>query len=205
MGLARISCKIFLLILKDENDEPTKVVFNELKLMEILRGDYFVKYLKSWLFDDRLFIKMEFCVSDLRTIIIDLKSVIMPEKSKYMLSVLFLSTQIIGEVAQALQVLHSNHLGGIPAIVHRDLKPANILVSSAQQNYRCKLADFGLAILEQDIINGNNYPLPWDHWDYTAPELCGKGSCNCKADIYSLGRVGRQLFDISDDGFENLR
>eukprot|EP01083_Nonionella_stella_P064350 167619_1 len=93
------------------------------------------------------------------------------------------SAQIIFELCNALQYLHSN------GVIHRDLKPENILLTV---NGTVKLSDFGLAhsaLSSSDsfecIVTNTCCGTP----HYVAPEILKHQFYNYKVDLWSLGVI----------------
>jgi serine/threonine protein kinase len=78
-------------------------------------------------------------------------------------------------------------------IIHRDLKPDNILITNGINGRFVKLADFGYAkVLDETKLHTKDRgPVR-----YMAPEVQFSQKYNLKADIYSLGSIVRDLFDI---------
>jgi serine/threonine protein kinase len=90
---------------------------------------------------------------------------------------------LVATVAEALQHAHQR------GVVHRDIKPGNILLDRAGQPF---VADFGLALREQDVGHGPRYAgTP----AYMSPEQArGEGHrVDGRTDIFSLGVVFYEL------------
>lgn len=89
--------------------------------------------------------------------------------------------KILLELCDALEYLHRNQ------IVHRDLKPGNIMITKNGQNV--KLIDFGLA----DADWYATFKNPAGTKDYISPEQMAGDSVDCRADIYSLGKIMQRM------------
>lgn len=87
------------------------------------------------------------------------------------------SRRLILQLCDALSYLHSRQ------IIHRDLKPANILITHNGMNL--KLIDFGLSDSDSHAF----LKAAAGTASYAAPELLAGESVDCRADIYSLGRI----------------
>lgn len=89
--------------------------------------------------------------------------------------------KILLELCDALEYLHRNQ------IIHRDLKPSNIMITRNGQNV--KLIDFGLA----DADWYATFKNPAGTKDYISPEQMAGDSVDCRANIYSLGKIMQRM------------
>jgi chitin elicitor receptor kinase 1 len=99
------------------------------------------------------------------------------------------------EIARGMNFLHIQS----PPIIHRDLKSANVLVDN---NYHCKIIDFGLAKVKQLSSQCTSQPRKESAAGtlaFTAPEML-KGEVDptkaTKLDVYSFAIVLWQLKEM---------
>jgi serine/threonine protein kinase len=107
----------------------------------------------------------------------------------------YIAGQIFIEILEAVNHLHEHK----PPLIHRDLKPGNILLNRKSNDRFVKIGDFGLATLHEMIgqsHTGTNVQTP----KYIAPEVDTK-EYTTKADIYSLGAILIDIFDIYEDRY----
>jgi serine/threonine protein kinase len=92
------------------------------------------------------------------------------------------------ETIECVRYLHVRN------VIHRDLKPANILITNGINGRFIKLADFGISVYhefsEQSHTQDSGTPK------YMAPEVVFSRKYDIKADIFSLGKIVEELFNI---------
>ena len=91
------------------------------------------------------------------------------------------STRACLMCADAADALAQAHALGI---IHRDVKPANLMLTRAG---RCKVADFGLARMEDAGDLSSTLPESVGTPQFIAPELLRGVLASARSDIYSLG------------------
>ena len=102
----------------------------------------------------------------------------------------YIYCQIFIELLEAVDYLHQYKP---QPIIHRDLKPANILFDDKRINgIFFKLCDFGLAICQEDISHTRMVGT----MKYMSPEVRDKTRYGTKSDVYSLVKMGFELFEI---------
>jgi serine/threonine protein kinase len=89
-------------------------------------------------------------------------------------------------VAMVAEALHHAHKQGL---VHRDIKPGNILLDRSDRPF---VADFGLALREQDLGRGPRYA--GTHAHMSPEQVRGEGHrVDGRSDLFSLGVVFYEL------------
>ena len=160
----------------------------------------FVKYYENWIKDNRVYVKMELCSTNLFKVIEEKNELF--ETKVMTLTEYFICSHLMKEILECVQYLHQ--LKPNP-IIHRNLKPQNILVNYEPKNNRfLKLCDFSFATIS-DNNKTTSHTLMTATNKYIAPEVLAqkvndlRGDYNTKADIYSLGIIICDLFRYDSD------
>ncbi|CAG2171897.1 unnamed protein product, partial [Oppiella nova] len=141
---------------------------------------------------------MELCSNSLTKILEHKPQVFHRKPEEPMNSIEFyISCHIFKELLECVQYLHELD----PPIIHRDLQPDNILVTLNVTNRRYfKLGDFGLATVhDRNIHSMTNNKHTGDVGDtrYQAPEVACCEKYDHRVDIYSLSKIGEEIFDLN--------
>ena len=148
---------------------------------------------------------MEYCFDDLRNIL-TIKPIVFERNENQLMNSIeyYISCEIFRQITEALNYLHSLKP---EALLHRDLKPQNILIGVCKNKRICKLADFGLSKFIKDCSASHTKFIGTP--GYSAPEITIGQRYDIKADIYSLGIIGLQIFDVlnnnSNEGSSKLQ
>ncbi|CAG2168297.1 unnamed protein product [Oppiella nova] len=187
---SRYTCKADVYSL-DFGDEPKQRVLKELTSLAKMRSDFVVRYYNSWLEGKHLYIQMEYCSQSLKPMLSVKGQVFGRQKGDPMnIYEYYLSCEIFRELLECVQYLHDLD----PPVIHRDLKPDNILIAKDVRNGRfVKLCDFGLATVHD--MASMSHSTNVGTFKYMAPEV-HQSRYTCKADVYSLGEIGQELFDL---------
>jgi hypothetical protein len=138
-----------------------------------------------------LHIQMELCQQTLRETIAQIHDKLETKTSKLLTPLAYyVASELFIEILECVDYLHSQY----PAIIHRDLKPSNILITFGNNGRFVKLADFGLATVHKD--EGESHTKEMGTMKYVAPEVMISSKYDTRADIYSLGLIVRELFEI---------
>jgi serine/threonine protein kinase len=100
----------------------------------------------------------------------------------------YISSQLFEEILESIDYLHKQTL------IHRDLKPNNILITDGMNGRFVKIADFGLATIQE--FDGQTHTKYMGTIRYAAPEVMSGRNYDLKVDIYSLGVILQDLFNI---------
>jgi hypothetical protein len=210
--------KVFRVIDTISQDEYAikKITFNKEHKNEILREVYrfslihklanqsIVHHDRIWVengIKDKkiiLYFQMNLCDKTLKQIIDEIRNDSIFRKDNILTPTgYFLLSQIFIEILESVQFLHQNH------IIHRDLNPYNIMLE-IKSDIQCfiRIVDFGLIAIHEfaDQSHSSNK----GNIDYIAPEVLDGRIYNTKVDIYSLGILLSDLFDIDIKKFVSI-
>ncbi len=102
----------------------------------------------------------------------------------------YITSELLIEILEGVDYLHKLN------IIHRNLKPDNILLTDGINGRFVKIADFGLAkVHEMKKLHTQDRGCT----KYMAPDVRDGIEYDTKADIYSLGIIIQEIFDISNN------
>ena len=169
------------IIIKEETEEKIKNYQNEAVILSKFNCDKIVKYYDSYIDQRYIYILMEFCDGkNLRNFLDKYinNNTLIEEK---------IIKNIINQICLGLKEIHDKK------VIHRDLKPENIFMN---ENMDIKIGDFGIS-KQLNILNTHTLTKNKSGTDYyIAPEILIKGIYNEKSDIWSLGCIIYELFNL---------
>ncbi len=121
---------------------------------------------------------------------------------------LSLALYVAIQILRGLGFAHGKALDDGRCLVHRDVSPANVLLSKVGE---VKVADFGVALVAQPGLQGENKRLLVGKPRYMAPEQYAGESIDGRADLFSVGVVlfelltGQSPFSGDDDDARQAR
>jgi serine/threonine protein kinase len=168
----------------------------EIKIMAGLKSEHFVQYYTSWIEINTLYIQMELCYNTLKYII-ERKTKEFKRKQEEAMNLMeyYISSELLSEITESLDYLHNQE----PPVIHRDLKPSNILITDGSNLRFIKIADLGLVTIHEFTLQTHTQGLGTPK--YTAPEVSSGRNYDTKSDIYSLGVIASDLFDVDINSY----
>ncbi|XP_076800129.1 uncharacterized protein LOC143445129 [Clavelina lepadiformis] len=156
-------------ILKSDAKEENKLdMKREIDLLRKFRHDNIVAYRGKGIYNDRLFLAMEY----IKETLLDFINLSVSDDSCGLSA--FLTWHIGSQIASGLNFLHSLRF------VHKDLKPDNILLDTSPLHPRAKLCDFGCSHHESSNKG---------HIRYRSPEDAKSINELMKGDVFCFGLV----------------
>jgi serine/threonine protein kinase len=221
------SCEIFAVKKIPFNEELRDLVMKEIESLANLKSALVVKLESVWIEDNYLkilidyyktdkctesigkpeifkpnkslllHIQMEFCLMTLRVVINKLNNELNQYQSEVMTPLgYYISSQLFEEILESVDYLHKQK------VIHRDLKPNNILITNGMNGRFVKIADFGLATIHE--FEGQLRTKYMETIKYVAPEVMRTRNYDLKVDIYSLGVILQELFNIDINEYLNI-
>jgi serine/threonine protein kinase len=211
--------KIFAIKKIPINLENSESFLKEIKMLARLKSDFVVTYESAWIEDNYMknrgynfykdtdlslghavfdpnkpllmHIQMEFCSKTLAILMEQIK-IELNMKDNDLLTPLcyYIASELSIELLECVNYLHKQN----PPIIHRDLKPDNILITDERNGRFVKLADFGLSTIHEFSYQSHTQSL--GTVKFIAPEVLEGRNYDTKADIYSLGAVMQNIFNI---------
>jgi hypothetical protein len=136
-----------------------------------------------------LHIQMELCLMTLRDVMKRLENELNQNPNEVMTPLgYYISSELFKEILESVDYLHKLK------VIHRDLKPNNILITDGMNGRFVKIADFGIATIHE--FDGQSHTKYKGTQRYAAPEVMISRKYDMKADIYSLGVILQDLFNI---------
>jgi serine/threonine protein kinase len=139
-----------------------------------------------------LYIQMELCDKTLDDVINEFKNDPKLKSTESLTTIgYYIASQIFIQILRGVNHLHKQN----PPLIHRDLKPANILLKKDEAKGICvKIADFGLIAIHYSP--DKSHTMNKGTTTYMAPEVINGKNYDIKADVYSLGILFKNLFDL---------
>ena len=167
--------------------------------MTKLKSHFVVHYNNSWIQNNCLFIQMEYCFDNFKNILSIKPIVFERTENQAMNSIEFyISCEMFRQITEALNYLHS--LKPEP-LIHRDLKPENILIGNYKNKKICKLADFGLSKFSEN--HADYHTMIGATHKYRAPEIASGHRYDTKVDVWSLGIIALEIFNLDNENTPN--
>jgi hypothetical protein len=130
-----------------------------------------------------LHIQMEYFSMTLKGLMKNLKQELNQKYSEIMTPLgYYIASELFIELLESVDYLHKQN------IIHRNLKPLNIVITDGINDRFTRITGFGLVTIHDNY--GQIYTK------YTAPEIMTSKNYDIKSDIYSLGNIALQLFNI---------
>lgn len=198
-GFTRLSAIKLLHPKWSENDEITKRMRDEARLLGWLRHKHIVDVLDLTRIDGRCAVIMEYLEA------VDAKVVIQAHADSQQLVPLRVALEVCAAVASALDAAYNRppYPGERPLhVIHRDIKPSNIMVDGSGT---VKVLDFGVARSEFDAREAKTQEMSFGSLEYMPPERLFFEPESPSSDVYSLGATLYEMLALERLGKARLR
>ena len=168
--------------IKGESKEKIKGFHKEADILSKFNCENIVKYYDLSKDGNNIYILMELCNGGNLRNFIDKN---MNDNALIEENILY---NIISQLCHGIKEIHDKK------IIHRDLKPENIFMN---ENMNVKIGDFGIS---KEFNTYKTHELTTKKLGseyYASPEIIDGGKYNGKSDIYSLGCIIYELFNLS--------
>jgi serine/threonine protein kinase len=173
--------------------------FKNYSVVNSLKNEFVITHYKAWFENHetrdklKLFIQMEICDRTLQQVIDEIETNSKLSKNETLTSMgYYLASELFIEILESMDYLHRQN------IIHIDLKALNILlIKDINKKNFIKIADFGLLALYK--FSEQTHSIDKGTPKYMAPEVISDEKYDTKADIYSLGIIFMELFNLGFD------
>ncbi len=186
-------------------------ILNVSNTLQNLKNEYVVQYIDQWIENDyeeknvtfpaefekskstieTLYIQMEFCNNSLKEIIQTLRIEFNYDNLEILTRInYYIASELLIEILECLDYLHRKD----PPLIHSGLKPSNILITNGHSGRFVKLSDIHTANLHR--FDEQSEKIKTDVDKYIAPEILNEKLFDTKSNIYSLGLIAQELFNV---------
>ncbi len=196
--------------IKVKNEKDIFKEFQIFNLISTIKYKNVVRYKDVWLENNfllkdgieimkknlTLYLQMEFCEINLDDFLIMIEELKLEETHGLPYLKYYISSALFIDILEGVNYLHKHK----PQIIHRDLRPDNILLKLEKSDKLVvKIADFGLITIHK--FAEQLHEPDKGYLKYIAPEVENGGKYDTKADIYSLGMILKDLYDVDPDNW----
>ncbi len=192
--------KIIEFTLVDKNEIIREYLNYLIVRRNYFTNEYSVKHFDAWFEESfnsnqsgiSLYIEMELCNKTLDDVIKEFdKETHLKTNGTLTKYGYYIASNIFFQILEGVNHLNKQK----EPLIHRDLKPANILLKKCDQKGFCvKIADFGLMAIHK--FSEQSQTIDKGTPKYMAPEVIINKKYDTKADIYSLGVIFQNLFNL---------
>jgi serine/threonine protein kinase len=142
-----------------------------------------------------LSIKMEFCALSLKEAIKQINNeMCLAKQNNVTILGYFIACALLVEILECVEYLHSQN----PTIFHKNLKPTNILLTEKPNGRFVKITDLG-DLTMQEFEKYTMKSQVSKTVKYMAPEVIYKQAFSVRSDVYSIGMIIEDLFNLNSE------